>query len=126
MKLIQKETRNIDMTMNSTTRKLEVYNLEILNLSGKFPLNSEVYKVERNTLLSLPNPKYNGIIEQHRHLPEINMNECDTKPDLPIHMFLRASVYAWIKARVIPRVGPPEELVAELTQFGWVIEMTMR
>ena len=69
------------MTMNSTTRKLEVYNLEILNLSGKFPLNSEVYKVERNTLLSLPNPKYKGIIEQHQHLREINMNECDTKPD---------------------------------------------
>ena len=126
MKLIQKEIWNIDMTMNSTTRKLEVYNLKILNLSGKFPLNSEVYKVERNTLLSLPNPKYKGIIEQHQHLQEINMNECDTKPDLPIHMFLRASVYAWIKVQAIPRVGPLEEIVAELTQFGWVIEMTMR
>lgn len=42
MKLIQKETKIFDMMMTSTMRKLEVYDLEILDLSGKFTLNSQV------------------------------------------------------------------------------------
>ena len=42
MKLIQKETKIIDMTMTSTRRKLEVYDLEISDLSGKFTLNLQV------------------------------------------------------------------------------------
>ena len=49
------------------------------------------------------------------------MNNCNTKPDLPIRMVLGASDYARIKVQVTPRVGSPGEPVAELTQFGWVI-----
>ena len=48
------------MMMSSTTRKLEIYDVEISELSEKFKINSAVYKVEKNTLLSLPNPKIQG------------------------------------------------------------------
>ena len=47
--------------------------IEISDLSGKFTLNSEVYKVETNTLLSLPNREYKKIMKQHLHLRGINM-----------------------------------------------------
>ena len=75
----------------------------------------------KNTLLSLPNPKYKAIIGQYKNLAGINMNDSNTKPELPIHMILGASNYAIIKVPKMPRVGSPGKLVADLTYFGWVI-----
>ena len=121
LKPTKKETKNIDMMMTSTTWKLEIYDAEISELSEKFKIYSTVYKKENNMLLSLPNPKYQEIINQYKHLTDINMNINDRKSELSIHIILRASKYARIKAPEIPRVGSPGEPVAELTHFGWVI-----
>ena len=100
MKPVQEEIKNIDMMMISTTKKLKVYDLQILHLLGRFKRNSKAYKAEKK-FLSLPNPKYKHIIEQHQHLQGIKMNDCDTKPDLPIHMVLEATAYAQIKVQEI-------------------------
>ena len=86
-------------------------------MSGKFTLNSKVFKVEINILLSLSNPKYKEIIRQRQHLQDISTRDCDTKPDLPINMVLGASCYARIKMQEIAMGRSPEEPVAELTQY---------
>ena len=44
-------------------QKSRIYDLKILDVSRTFTLNSKAYKVERNTLWSLPNPKYKEITE---------------------------------------------------------------
>ena len=93
MKPVQKKIKNIDMMMTSATRELDVYDFEISDLSGKFTLNSKVYKVETNTLLSLPNREYKNIMKQYLHLGGINMNHRDEKHDLSIHMLLGANGY---------------------------------
>ena len=121
LKTIKKETKNIDMIMSSTTSKLEIYDVEISELLEKIKINSAVYKVEKNTLLSLPNPKYMAIIDQCKYLAGINMNDNHTKSELPIYMILGASNYARIKVLEMPRVGSPGEPVVESTRFGWVI-----
>lgn len=90
-------------------------------MSGKFTLNSNVYKVARNTLLSLQNQKYKEIIEQTQHLRGIYKSDHDAKPDLSIYIVLVAGGYARIKLEEMPRVGSPGELVAELTQIGWLL-----
>lgn len=64
VKPVQEEIKNIDMMMISTTKKLKVYDLQILHLLGRFKRNSKAYKAEKK-FLSLPNPKYKHIIEQH-------------------------------------------------------------
>ena len=51
------------MMMPSVTRKLEIYDVEILELSEKLKINSAVYTIEKNTLLSLSNPKYKAILD---------------------------------------------------------------
>ena len=79
--------------MTSATRELDVYDFEISDLSGKFTLNSKVYKVETNTLLSLPNREYKNIMKQYLHLRGINMDHRDEKSDLSIHMLLGANCY---------------------------------
>ena len=66
------------------------------DLSGKFTLNSNVYKVERNTVLSLQNQKYKEIIEQTQNLRDINKIDHNAKPDLSIHIVLVASGFAQI------------------------------
>ena len=107
--------------MASTTRKVEIYDVEISELSEKFKINSAVCKVEKSTLLSLPNQKYKAIIDQHKHLAGTNMNDNNTKQELPIHIILGASDYATITVLEMPKLGSPGEPVAELTRFGWVI-----
>lgn len=79
------------MMITLTTRKLEVHDVDISDLTEKFVLILKVYKVVRNTFLLLPNPKYKQIIEQDQHLWGTNMNDRNIKPDLPIHMVLGAS-----------------------------------
>lgn len=83
---IQKEIKNTGIVMTSTRS----------DLPGKLNLNSKV-KCKRNTLLSLPNQKYEKIIEQHQHLRGINMNQWNRNPDPPMNMVLGTSDYAWIK-----------------------------
>ena len=51
------------MMMSSTTRKLEILDVEISELSEKLKIDLAVYKVEKDTLLSLPSPKHKTIID---------------------------------------------------------------
>ena len=118
---IRRETERIEMMIHSTTRKIDVFEIEINDVSGDFQFKAEVSKVERETLLSLPNPNYESVLRQHQHLRDIKMNDTDTKAELPIHLILGASEYTRIKVQEMPRVGQPGEPVAELTRLGWVL-----
>ena len=86
-----------------------------------FKINTEVTNVDRNKLLTLENPQYQGKINQYSHLQGVSMNDDDTKPELPVHVILGASEYAQIKTETKPRVGHPGEPVAEQTRFGWTM-----
>ena len=50
------------MMMHSTTRKIDVLKVEINDVSRDFQFKTEVSKVERKTLLSLPNPNYESVL----------------------------------------------------------------
>ena len=47
------------------------------------------------------------------------MNDNDKKSELPIHLILGASDYARVKTETKPRIGQPQEPIAELTKYGW-------
>ena len=44
------------------------------------------------------------MIETYDHLKGIQMNERDTKPELPIHVFFGASDYVKVKMQKCPRL----------------------
>jgi hypothetical protein len=46
------------MMMCSTTQKIEVYNVNVSSITGKFAMETEVNKVDKGVLLSVPNPRY--------------------------------------------------------------------
>ena len=96
---IRRETKRTEMMMHSTIRKIDVFEVEINDVSGDFQFKTEVSKVKGETLLSLPNPNYESVLRQHQHLRDIKMNDTDTKAELPIHLILGASEYTRIKVQ---------------------------
>ena len=120
-KPIRQDYKRIEMMMQSTTRVMDIYNLQITDLDEHFSSNSEVSKVDRQVLLALANPEYEKVLEKYSHLKGIKMNEEDKKTKLPVHMILGASDYARIKTNASARIGNNGEPVAEKTKLGWVI-----
>ena len=62
--------------------------------------------------------------ETYDHLKGIQMNEKDTKPELPVYVILGANDYVKkkkIKMQKCLRVGEINETIAEQTKKGWVI-----
>ena len=90
-------------------------------LRNYLKLITEVTKVDRNELLTLPNPRYRETLTKFPHLKGVKMNDNDEKPELPVHLILGASEYARIKTETKPKIGNPNEPVAEFTKFGWTI-----
>ena len=88
------EHKRIDMMMCSTTQKIEVYNVNVSSITGKFAMETEVNKVDKGVLLSVPNPRYAEKINQYPHLEGVVMDDKDSKPVLPIHLILGASEYS--------------------------------
>ena len=62
---ISKETKRIEIMMNSTTRNIEIYKGTTESLSRTFAMEIEFSKVERNTLLTLENPHYSRLTEKY-------------------------------------------------------------
>ena len=87
----RRKTKRIEMMMHSTTRKIDMFEIEINGANGNFQFKAEVNKVEREILLSLPNPNFESVLRQHQHLQDIKMNDTDMKAELLIHLILGAS-----------------------------------
>ena len=62
LRAIWRETKLTEMMMHSTTRNIDVFEIEINDVSGDFQFKAEISKVERETLLSLPNPNYESVL----------------------------------------------------------------
>ena len=113
--------KTIEMVFHTTTKKVEVFEIQIRDVASNFNFTTEVTKVEKDIFINIPNPQYEVIINQFQDLKDIRMNDTDTKLSLPIHVMLRASEYSIIKVQEGPRVGQPGEPIAELTRLRWVI-----
>ena len=50
---LRRKTKWIEMMMNATTRKIEIYEATIENLSRNFAMEVEISKVEQKVLLTL-------------------------------------------------------------------------
>ena len=55
-------------------------------MKGTFTINTEVSKVNKPNLISLPNPCYIDAIQQNSHLKGIQMNDNGEKTELPIYV----------------------------------------
>ena len=117
----RKDYKQIETMLHTATTKVEVYEVEVSNLKGNFKITADVNKVNKPQLLSLPNPCYQDMIQEFRHLKGVNMDDTDNKVNLPIHMILGACEYTRIKTKHVLRIGSSGEPIAEYLAFGWTI-----
>ena len=66
-------TRAIEMMFQTVKKKINIYNLTIQNSEGTPIFESEFTKVDRKELLHLPNPNYEKLKKQYRHLSAVTI-----------------------------------------------------
>ena len=120
-KPVRQEIKTIEMMLHTTTKKIDVYNVEITNINKNFSMSSEVNCVDRPVLLTFQNPRYREVIASNSHLEGIEMDDVDTKPMLPVHMILGASDYSRVKTTTPAKIGDDGKPVAEKMRLGWTI-----
>ena len=91
--------------LHTITTNVEVYKVEVSNLKGNFKITADVNKVNKPQLISLPNPCFQDMIQEFRHLKGVSMDDTDSKANLPIHMILEPSEYTRIKTKHILQMG---------------------
>ena len=109
------------MMMNSTTKDIEVFKVQIENVHRDVAYETELCKAERRELLKLPNPHHADLIQRQHHLRGITIDDYNKKKELQVHVILGASDYSRIKTMTGPRIRQPGEPVPEKTQLGWTI-----
>ncbi len=100
---------------------MDIFHIEIKSTSGEFSLEADVTKIDKHELLSLPNPRYEQILEKYQHLSGVVFNNKDSKEQLPIHLILGVGKYAKIKTSSRQKVGVPGQGV-ELSQMFLTVE----
>ena len=65
---IRKDYKRMEMMLHTTTKTVDIFQIQISSLDGRFIINTEVNKVEKSTLLSLPDPKYEELLNRYSHV----------------------------------------------------------
>ena len=120
-KPVREEHKSVEMMFQMVNRKMSVYEVQMGDVRGKLRFTTEVNKVDRDVLLTLPNTKCTKVIEENLHLRGIVMDDIDQKEQSPDHVILGANDYALIKRSTANRVAEMGLPIAEKTKLGWVI-----
>ena len=113
--------QRVDMLMSSCSSVLESYDVNISATDESYHMNVKVTKVEKGQLLSINNPEYRKLKQRYEHLKSVQIDDHDTKQQLPVHVILGSGEYARIKTDERPIVGGDCEPVAERTKLGWFV-----
>ena len=103
----RRECKRIQM-ITWTSQKIEMYKVQVSNIKGVFSLSTTLSKVDKGTLLTIPNPRYVDTIAKYQHLKGVEIDDTDIDPELPINAILGASEYVKITTNLAPRVGSQE------------------
>ena len=121
VKPVESKVKQVDMLMSTSTVRMESYQATVEAVNGSFQMEVQLNKVHKGELLKIENPNYEKLISTYPHLNEVNMDDKDTKEQLPVHVVLGAGEYARIKIDSRPLIGREGEPIAERTKLGWFI-----
>lgn len=93
----------------STMQRLQSYKVKISSIDGKFEMTTQINKVDKGVLLTIPNPKYEQLINRYHQLQQLVTDDNDKSSELLIHVILGSSEYSGIKTATKPQVGQPSE-----------------
>ena len=102
---VRREARQMEMLLHTTSNKIEVHKITISNQEGSFKLNVDIHKVEKDILLTVPNPECKALLQSYSHLRGLFIDDDDTKAELPAHTVLGACDFSKIKTNMPARIG---------------------
>ena len=117
----KKKPKKIEMMFHTTTKQAKIFDVTMQNTEENFEFKTQLNKLEKDTVLYLPNPNYQAFISHLPHLNEIKLNNTVKEKELMVHVILGVSDYAKIKMLQRSRIEQPGDPIAELTRFGWFI-----
>ena len=96
--LIKAESKEYEFAPNrhAYRRRNQNYACVMRSVIGDFTLNVYVTKIEKRELLTLDNPRYSDLLNNHLHLRGVTMEDSDTKARLPMHVIIGANDFAKI------------------------------
>lgn len=62
------ECKQIEMIVCSTVQRVQSYKVKISSIDRKYEITTQVNKVEKGVLLTVPNLKYEDLINKYHHL----------------------------------------------------------
>ena len=110
----KKKPKKIKMMFHATTRWVEIFDVTIQKIEGNFELKTQLNTVEKDTLLSLPNPNYLETISHFPHPNDTKLNDVVKKKELLVHVTLGGGDYTKTKMQRRHRIGQPGDSTAEL------------
>ena len=84
----QTETKTIQTLLNTSSKKMPIYSVQISDTKHQFSFQTELHKLEKSVLVELPNPKYLELQNKYQHLKDLEINHSDPKAVLPVHILL--------------------------------------
>ena len=60
------DVRSIEMLLGTTTKKVDIFHIDIKAVDGTFSLETDVTKIDKQQLLSLPIPRYDQLLQKYR------------------------------------------------------------
>ena len=103
--------------MNSSSKMIPIYSVEISDTKDQFSFQIELHKLEKSVLVELLNPKYLELQNRYQHLKHLEINENDPKAVIHVHIILAVNDFTKIKTQERLRVGHEVEPVVELTKL---------
>ena len=64
------QTKRVEMTLGSTTTKLEIYPVTITAVDGQLFMEVELTKVHKPQLMEIDNPNHEQLLKRYSHLRE--------------------------------------------------------
>ena len=98
-KHVRTETKTIQTPMNSSSKKITIYSVQISDTKHQFSFQTELHKPEKSVLVTLPNPKYLELQNKYQHLKDLEMNDNDPKTVLPVRIISGVNDYTKIKTQ---------------------------
>ena len=86
--------------MNSLSKKMPIYSVQISDTKHQFSFQTELYKLEKSALVELSNPKYLELQNKYQHLKDLEINDNDPKI---VHIILDVKDYTKMKTQERPR-----------------------
>ena len=100
---MRRDSKKIEMMLYTANSKVDNYNVKNENLQRNFNCNTEINVVDKDALLTIPNPNYESMMSDYPHRRGVKMDEFQTKPVFPIHVILRIRNFTKIKTKEMPR-----------------------